>query len=79
MEDYTTLRPPPAMLDPIITTPRSYYQRPVCHPPLEADKGSGGVSEDDLIVRMVPINMIDNKTAKTYREVTVRSMPESAM
>ena len=79
VEDYTRLGPPPAMLDPIITTLGSYYQKPVCHPPLEADKGSGGVPADHLIVRMVPINMIDNKAARTYRKVTVRPMPESAV
>ena len=33
VEDFTRLGPPPAMLDPIITTLGSYYQRPVCYPP----------------------------------------------
>ena len=59
VEDFTRLGPPPAMLDPIISTLGSYYQRPVCYPPLEADEGSWGVPGDHLIVKMVPINMIN--------------------
>ena len=65
VEEPTRLGPPPAMLDPIITTLGSYYQRPVCYPPLEADEGSGGKPADHLIVKMEPINMINNKAART--------------
>ena len=79
VEDFTRLGPPPAMLDPIITTLGSYYQRPVCYPPLEADEGSGVVPADHLIVKMEPINMINNKVARTYNTIQVRSMPQSSM
>ena len=79
VEDHTRLGPPPAMLDPIITTLGSYYQRPVCYPPLDADEGSGGVKSDHLIVKMVPVNMIDNKSARSFRKVTVRPMSEVAL
>ena len=68
-----------ARLDPIINTLGKYYQRPVCYPPLEADLGTGGVPADHLIVEMVPVNMIDNKSARSYRKVTTRPMPQSAM
>ena len=33
VEDFTRMGPPPAMLDPIITTLGCYYQKPVCYPP----------------------------------------------
>ena len=79
VEDYTRLGPPPAMLDPIITTLGNYYQSPVCYPPLEADLGTGGAPSDHLIVKMMPINMINNKAARTFSKVTVRPMPMSAM
>ena len=82
VEEYTRLGPPPAMLDPIITTLGWFYQSPlspVCYPPLEADEGTGGVPADHLIVKMSPINMVNNKAARTYRSVTVRPMPQSAM
>ena len=79
VEDFTRMGPPPAMLDPIITTLGSFYQRPVCHPPLESDEGSGGKAADHLIVKMEPINMINNQAARSYRKVTVRPMPESSM
>ena len=79
VEEHTMLGPPPAMLDPIITTLGCFYQRPICYPPLDADEGSGGVPADHLIVKMSPINMLNNKAARTYRSVTVRPMPHSAM
>ena len=79
VEDYTRLGPPPAMLDPLITTLGSYYQRPVCYPPLDADVGSGGVKSDHLIVKMVPVNIIDNKSARSFWKVTVRPMSEVAL
>ena len=79
VENYTRLGPPAAMLDPIITTLGCFYQKPVCYPPLAADEGSGGVPSDHLIVKMDPINMVNNKAARTYRSVQVRPMPKSAM
>ena len=79
VQDFTRRGPPAAMLDPIITTLASYYQRPVCQQPLDADEGSGGVPSDHMIVRMEPINTINNKGARTYRTVEVRPMPKSAM
>ena len=51
----------------------------MCYIPLEADEGSGGAPADHLIVKMEPINMINNKAARTYSKITVRPMPKSAM
>ena len=79
VEDFTRLGPPPAILDPIITTLGNYYQRPVCYPPLEADPRTGGVPSDHPIVKLVPINMMNNKAARTFTKVTVRPMPMSAI
>ena len=79
VKNYTRLGLPAAMLDPIITTLGCFYQKPVCYPHLAADEGSGGVPSDHLIVIMDPINMVNNKAARTYRSVQARPMPKSAM
>ena len=70
---------PDNILDNIITDLSSYYQEPECLPPLEADDGSGGVQSDHLIVLMKPINVLNNKSTRTTREVTVRPMKESGI
>ena len=70
---------PPKMLDPIITTLHLYYQKPVVFPPLDPDPDSNGSASDHLIPVMRPINIIDNKSARTYREVTVRPMTDSGL
>ena len=49
MKDYTRLDPP-ALLDPIITTLHSFYQRPECIAPLDADPDKDGVASDHKIV-----------------------------
>ena len=48
-------------------------------PPLEADERSGGVAADHLIVKMEPVNMVNNQAARTFRTVQVRPMPISSM
>ena len=68
---------PDAILDPIITTLGNYYQPPVCLPPLGADPGSGGRSSDHLIVVGRPVNTANSKSARIYRHVTVRPLPQS--
>ena len=70
---------PPAMLDPIISTLGRYYQQPVCLPPLDPDPDSNGSPSDHLIVVMKPLNTINNKPARTYKEVTVRPLPNSGL
>ena len=46
---------------------------------MDTDEESGGVKSDHLIVKMVSVNMIDNKAARSFRKITVRPMPEVAM
>ena len=70
---------PPAMLDPIISTMGIYYRLPVCLPPLDPDPDSNGSPSDHLFVVMSPINTIDNKCARTVRQVTVRPLRKSGM
>ena len=57
----------------------NYYQSPECLPPLDADLGSGGKPSDHLTVVMAPIAAIDNKPARTTREILVRPMKQSGI
>ena len=70
---------PPAMLDPIISTMGSFYQQPVCLPPLDPDPDSNGSPSDHLIVVMRPLSALNNKPARTLREVKVRPLPASSL
>ena len=74
VQDPTRLNPP-AILDPILMTLSQYYQKPVCLPPLESDSGES--ESDHLTVVAEPLSVINNKPARTKRQVTVRRMPES--
>ena len=74
VQDPTRLNPP-AILDPILMTLSQYYQKPVCLPPLESDSGKS--ESDHLTVVAEPLSVINNKPARTKRQVTVRRMPES--
>ena len=76
--DVTRLNPP-AMLDPIISTLGSYYQRPVCLPPLDPDPGTDGRPSDHLIVMMKPINNLNNKPNRSFRTVTVRPLTKAGL
>ena len=66
---------PPAILDPIIMTLSQYYQIPVCLPPLGSDSGKS--ESDHLTVVSEPLSVLQNKPARTKRQVRVRRMPES--
>ena len=70
---------PPAMLDPIMSTLSLYYQEPVCLTPLDNDPDKNGCPSEHLIVVMRPINCIDNKSGRTYREIKVRPLPRSGL
>ena len=67
------------MLDPINSTLGAYYQLPICLPPLDPDPDSNGSPSDHLIVKMTPVNTINNKPARTFREVKVRPLPASGL
>ena len=70
---------PSKMIDPTLTTMHMYYQEPVIFPPLDPDPDSNGKPSDHLIPVMKPINMINNKCARTQRVITVRPIKESGM
>ena len=70
---------PPAMLDPIISTLGAYYQQPVCLPPLDADPDTNGKPADHLIVVMRPVNTLNNKPGRNFREVKVRPLTKSGL
>ena len=70
---------PDRILDNIITDLSKWYQSPECLPPLDADPGSGGKKSDHLIVVMQPISVLNNKPARTTREILVRPMKQSGI
>ena len=70
---------PPRMLDPILTTLGSYYQTPRILQPLDADLDRNGSPSDHLIPIMKPINTIENRSSRTYREITIRPVPRSGL
>ena len=70
---------PPTMLDPIITTLGSFYQTPVIHSPLDPDPDSNGSPSDHMIPVMTPVDTINNKPARTVREILVRPLPQSGL
>ena len=60
-----------------MTTLSKFYQKPECQKPLDADLGTGGAASDHMCVKFSPVNIVDNKPARTKRSVIVRPMPES--
>ena len=79
MVDKPTRLNPDKILDNIITDMSKWYQIPECLPPLDADVGTGGKPSDHLTVVMTPINVVNNKPARTERQVTVRPMKQSGI
>ena len=78
VSDFTRLNPP-RILDPIITTLSQYYQKPLVLPPLDPDPDKDGKPSDHKIVKMKPINTIDNISARDKRQVTFRPISESGL
>ena len=76
VQTWTRLNPP-ALLDPVIMTLAHYYQEPMCLDPLDPDPDTNGVPSDHRIVLIRPINIINNKSTRKTREVTVRPFPQS--
>ena len=67
------------MLDPIMSTLGAFYQKPVCLPPLDPDPDTNGKPADHLIVVMRPVNSLNNKPGRSFREVKVRPLIKSGM
>ena len=78
VQDWTRLNPP-ALLDPIQTTLSNYYQVPQCLDPLDPDPDKNGKKSDHRIVLAKPVNIINNRSARRFREVKVRPFPRSGM
>ena len=70
---------PDRILDNIITDLAKWYQAPLCLPPLDADPGSRGKPSDHLTVIMEPISVINNKPARSVREVEVQPLNQSGI
>ena len=70
---------PPRILDPILTTLSQYYQKPIVLPPLDQDPDKNGKPSDHKIVKMKPIDSVNNKPARSTRQVVFRPTPESGM
>ena len=51
----------------------------MCLDPLDPDPDKNGVKSDHRIVLIRPINIINNKSTRTTREVKVRAFPESGL
>ena len=60
---------PPRILDKIITSMSNYYQEPIILPPLDNDPEKNGKASDHCIVVMSAINVINNKSNRTFKEV----------
>ena len=65
--DSPTRLNPPRILDPIITTLSSFYQKPVCLPPLDNDPDKDDSPSDHLIVFMKSIDSINNNKVKVVK------------
>ena len=76
--DWTRLNPP-ALLDPVITTLANYYQVPECLAPLDPDPEKNGKKSDHRIVVVRPINVINNRSCRTFRKIKVRPFPQSGI
>ena len=75
-----TRRNPDATLDLIFTNIAALYSAPTTLPPLENDDNCSGMPSDHLIVVAKPISnssLMQNK--KTYKKITFRPFPESAI
>ena len=70
---------PPKMLDPIITTLHPYYQTPTIIPPLDPEPYSNGSPSYHLIPIMRPIDVKNNKCARSHRIVIVRPIHKSGI
>ena len=78
VQNFTRLNPP-RILDPIITTLSSFYQVPVCLPPLDSDPDLDGKPSDHMMVVMSPISVINNKPARITKKIVFRPITDSGL
>ena len=70
---------PPAILDTVLTTLASFYQEPVCLPPLDADHDKAGCASDHKIVLVKPIDKFSTESAVNSRLVKMRPITGSGV
>ena len=70
---------PDAMLDPVITTMKKYYQTPITKPPIQNDEEKKGKPSDHLVVLMYPIKSVINCPSRQVRVVECRPLPQSGI
>ena len=70
---------PDNILDNIITDLSSWYQEPICLPPIDADIGSRGKSSDHLTVVMELVTNFDNRASRTEKKVEFRPIKQSGV
>ena len=75
----TTKLNPPRMLDSIITTLSSLYQLPQILPALAADPDKNGKPSDHLMVLMPALTSLNNKPARTNKEVAFRPISKEGL
>ena len=76
--NFTRLNPP-RILDPTITDLGKYYQKPLVLPPLDIDPDKNCKPSDHKIIKMNPISNVNNKPARSKREVKFRPYPKSEL
>ena len=67
------------MLDPIIMTFPQYYREPEILAPLDPDPDKNGKPSDHNIVLTKPVSAINNKTARTTREISFRPISQMGL
>ena len=70
---------PPAILDPIVTILKDYYQQPVTKPPIENDADKKGKPSDHLVVIMPPVSEDIICPTREKRIVKYRPLPQSGI
>merc|ERR1712130_918795 len=65
------------ILDQIITDLHSYYQTPVLDDPLEVDDDKVGSNSDHLMVRLVPLNTVNNHKIKVTKKIEYRPLTDA--
>ena len=68
-----------AILDSVITSLASFYQKPKCLPPLDPDPDKNGKPSDHRIVIVQPISAINNQCSRTTRDIKLRPITTMGM
>lgn len=53
-----------------------YYQTPVCEDPIEVDDDKDGENSDHLMVKMLPLNTINNHVSTVKKDIVYRPLTD---